>query len=78
LSGGTGLVHFASSQERIEQALGAPSLPPQHVSVNVIALHVPVGIDINVGKGWAFRYTFSETLSNNPISDRLSLPDSIV
>src|SRR5215467_14070834 len=26
------------------------------------------------GKGWAFRYTFSETLSKNPISDRLSPP----
>jgi len=74
LSVGTGLVHFASSQERIAQVLGAPALPPQHFSANTIALHVPVGIDVNVGKGWAFRYTFSETLSNNPISDRLSPP----
>jgi hypothetical protein len=74
LSIGTGLVHFASSQERIAQLLGAPALPPQHFSANMIALHVPVGIDVNVGKGWAFRYTFSETLSKNPISDRLSPP----
>src|SRR5262249_54795574 len=53
LSVGTGLVHFVSSQERIEQVLGAPALPPQHFSANMIALHVPVGIDVRLGKGWA-------------------------
>jgi hypothetical protein len=74
LSVGTGLVHFASSQEQITQLVGSPALPPQHFSANMIALHVPVGIDVRVGKGWAFRYTFSETLSKNPISDRLSPP----
>jgi len=74
LSVGTGLVHFASSQERLDQVLGSPDLPPQRFSSNMIALHVPVGIDVNLGKGWAFRYTFSETLSKNPISDRLSPP----
>ena len=74
LSVGTGLVHFVSSHERIEQALGTPVLPAQRFSANMIALHVPVGIDARLGKGWAFRYTFSETLSQNPISDRLSPP----
>jgi outer membrane protein with beta-barrel domain len=74
LSVGTGLVHLASSQERIKQVLGAPVLPPQHFSANMIALHVPVGIDVRLVKGWAFRYTFSETLSRNPISDCLSPP----
>ena len=74
LSVGTGLVHFASSQDRISQFLGAPALPAQHFSTNMICLHVPVGIDVRVGKGWAFRYTFSETLSKSPISDRLSPP----
>ena len=74
LSVGTGFVHLASSQERIEQVLGTPDLPPQRFSSNMIALHVPVGIDVNLGKGWVFRYTFSETLSKNPVSDRLSPP----
>src|SRR6266852_1732971 len=74
LSVGTGLVHFASSQEQIEQILGTLVLPPQRFSSNMIALHVPVGMDVNLGKGWAFRYTFSETLSKNPVSDRLSPP----
>jgi len=74
LSVGTGFVHFASSQDELEQVLGAPALPRQRFSSNTIALHVPVGMDVNLGKGWAFRYTFSETLSKNPVSDRLSPP----
>jgi len=72
LSVGTGFVHFASPQERLEQVLGKPNLPPRHFSVNMVALHVPVGMDVKLGKGWALRYTFSETLSKNPIDDRLS------
>jgi len=74
LSVGTGLVHFASSQERIEQVLGVPGVPPQRFGANMVGLHVPVGVDVRLGKGWAVRYTFSETLSTNPISDRLSPP----
>jgi hypothetical protein len=74
LSVGTGIVHFASTQDRLEQVIGAPSLPPQNFSSNMIALHVPVGMDVRLGKGWAFRYTFSEALSRNPLSDRLSPP----
>lgn len=74
LSVGTGMVHFASSQERIEQLIGTPDLPAPHFTANMIALHVPVGIDVRLGRSWAFRYTFSETLSKNPISDRLSPP----
>ena len=74
LSAGTGFMHFASRQESLQQALGAPTLPPRQFSANVIVLNVPVGIDVNLGKAWAFRYTFSETISRNPISDRLSPP----
>jgi hypothetical protein len=74
LSVGTGLVHFASSQERVEQVVGTPNLPPQRFSSNMIALNVPVGMDVNLGRGWVLRYTFSETISHNPVSDRLSPP----
>jgi hypothetical protein len=74
LSVGTGFVHFSSSQERLDRVLGTPVLPPRHFSSNLVALHVPVGIDVSLGKGWAFRYTFSETISENPINDRLSPP----
>ena len=74
LSVGTGFVHFASSRAHLEEVVGTPDLPPQRFSSNMSALHVPVGIDVNLGKGWLFRYTFSETLSKNPVSDRLSPP----
>lgn len=74
LSVGTGFAHFASSQAHLEEMFGAVPLPPQHFSVNVVVLHVPVGIDVKLGKGWALRYTFSESLSKNPIDDRLSPP----
>src|SRR5215831_11151378 len=50
LSVGTGLVHFASSQQRLGQVLGNPNLPLQRFSSNMIALHVPVGMDVNLGK----------------------------
>jgi hypothetical protein len=74
LSIGTGFVHVASAEDRLEEVVGAPVLPPQRFSSNVIVLNVPVGMDVNLGKGWALRYTFSETISRNPISDRLSPP----
>jgi hypothetical protein len=74
LSVGTGFVHFASTQESLQQVLGTPVLPPQTFSANAIVLNVPVGMDVSLGRGWAFRYTFSETISKNPMSGRLSPP----
>ena len=72
LSVGTGVVHLSSSEQRVSQTLGTPILPPPNFSSNAIALRVPVGMDVNVGNGWAIRYTFSETMSKNSISERLS------
>ena len=74
LSVGTGIVHLSSSEDHVDQLFGTPVLPPQKFNSNVVALHVPVGIDVKLGKGWALRYTFSETISKNPIDDRLSPP----
>lgn len=74
LSIGTGVVHLSSSQQQIAQLIGTPALPPSHFSSNMVALHVPVGIDVKLVKGWAFRYSFSETLTSNPVSTRLSPP----
>ncbi len=74
LSVGTGIVHFSSFQQRVDLVAGSPPLPPQRFSSNLIALHVPVGMDVNLRAGWMFRYSFSETLTQNPISDQLSPP----
>jgi hypothetical protein len=76
LSVGTGFVHLSSSQQSVETLLGSPVLPPQSFSSNQIVLHVPVGLDVKLAKGWVFRYTFSETISSNPISKQLSPPAS--
>lgn len=72
LSVGTGVVHFSSTQQHLNQSFGGPALPASSFSSNVIGLNVPVGIDVALGRGWAFRYTFSETISKNPIDDHLS------
>lgn len=72
LSVGTGLVHFSSAQQRLDLSVGGPVLPTRNFSSNFIALNVPVGIDVALGHRWAFRYTFSETISRNPIDDQLS------
>src|SRR6266571_3521028 len=74
LSVGTGVVHFSSFQQRVDLVAGSPSLLPQRFSSNLVALHVPVGMDVKLGGGWMFRYSFSETLTKNPISDHLSPP----
>jgi hypothetical protein len=72
LSVGTGFMHFTSSRQRVQQVMGTPTLPPRQFSSNHVVLNVPVGMDVNLGKGWAFRYTFSETISKNPIDAQLS------
>ena len=76
LSVGTGVVHLSSSQQSVDTVVGAPVLPPQHFGSTMALLHVPVGLDVKLAKGWALRYTFSETLSSNPISKQLSPPAS--
>ncbi len=74
LSGGTGLVHLGSSAATLSDVTGSPQLPPQKFSSTDIGLRVAVGMDVRIGKGWAFRYSFSETISHNPISYELSPP----
>ena len=74
LSVGTGFMHFYSSEQSINTIIGNPTLPPQHFSSNHAVLHVPVGLDIRLKDGWNFRYSFSETLSGNPVGPQLSPP----
>ena len=74
LSVGTGWVHLSSTEQKIILTQGSPALPPNEFSSNLIALRVPVGIDVRLHDGWRLRYTFAETLSKNPISDELSPP----
>ena len=74
LSAGTGLVHLQSTQQQVEFQSGAAVLPPRDFSANIAALRVAVGIDVRLRHGFSIRYSFSETISANPISQQLSPP----
>ena len=73
LSAGGGPVFFRSGSDTIRETRGMPELAPGDINSTKAALRVAVGIDIVVGRGWALRYSFSETILNgNPISERLT------
>lgn len=74
LSVGSGMVHFTSKEDRLVAIRGAPKLPPENFTSTQPALRVAVGTDLAWSRGWAFRYSFSETLRGNPISAQLSPP----
>jgi Outer membrane protein beta-barrel domain len=74
LSGGTGLVSLSSSEKALGMLTGSPSIPEQHFSDTEIGLRVAVGMDVRLRRAWWFRYSFSETISSNPISNELSPP----
>jgi hypothetical protein len=74
LACGIGFDHFSSSSAMIGILTGSPALPPARFASTNLVLRVPVGLDVALGRGWAFRYSFSESLSSNPISDQLTPP----
>jgi len=65
LSTGVGVVDYRS------RALSGAA---QKFSSQRPGLRVAVGIDLQLHRSWGLRYTFSETLRQNPISERLSPP----
>ena len=73
LSAGLGLVRLqttAGGEGRTNKA--AP--PPARVETTHALLRVAVGIDVALRHGWSARYSFSESVSGNPISAQLSPP----
>jgi hypothetical protein len=72
LSTGVGIIHLQSSQQKLASVSGSPALPPHDFSSNTPGLRVAVGIDVRIRRGFSLRYSFSETISSNPISDQLS------
>lgn len=73
LSTGAGLVRFSSESTGNGVAGGLPS-PDREIASTRVALRVAVGIDLAMGDRWSVRYSFSETISGNPISARLTPP----
>jgi hypothetical protein len=73
LSTGAGLVRFTSESMGTGVAGGLPS-PEGEIASTLVALRVAVGIDLAMGDRWSVRYSFSETISGNPVSARLTPP----
>src|SRR5262245_14447045 len=73
LSTGAGLVRFRSESTENGVAGGLPS-PDREIASTRFAFRVAVGIDLATGDRWSVRYSFSETISGNPISERLTPP----
>jgi opacity protein-like surface antigen len=73
LSTGAGLVRFRSESTGKGVAGGLPP-PDGEIASTRLALRVAVGIDLAMGDRWSVRYSFSETISGNPISARLTPP----
>ena len=74
LSTGGGLIRVRSAQQNLDAVSGSAVLPPPKFSGSTAGLRVAVGIDVKLRRGFSIRYSFSETLSANPLSDRLSPP----
>ena len=73
LSAGVGLIHLTSGDSRISSTEG--TLPaPGALSSTDVALRVNVGIDVTIHDGWAFRFSFRETIRHNPVSAAMTPP----
>ncbi len=74
LSVGGGIIHITSAASSVRETLGALRPAPGGFHSTKPALRVAVGIDILIKQGWAFRFTFSETIRGNAISAQLTPP----
>jgi hypothetical protein len=72
LSAGFGLVRFRSAEPMLVAARDQPARPATSIVSTTPALRVAVGLDILVARGWSLRYSFSETLRHNAVSQALS------
>ena len=72
---GTGLSVLRYSSEVAAGSLARGLIPPAgEMASTHIGLRSHVGIDVKLSRHLAFRYSFSETLSGNPIGPSLTPP----
>lgn len=72
LSAGSGFVRLRSTAAGPARGELTP-VPPQVDAVK-LPLRVAVGIDVMLRSGWGIRYSFSETITTNPLSATLNPP----
>jgi outer membrane protein W len=71
---GTGLSIIRFSSDAVATATGEGITPPGTIASTQIGLRSHVGIDLRLNPRVAFRYSFSETISGNPVSPHLMPP----
>jgi hypothetical protein len=73
LSVGVGVVRLETKADGTARSRNAV-LPAETSRATRATLRVAVGLDLRLGRGWSARYSFSESVSGNPISAQLSPP----
>jgi hypothetical protein len=68
---GSGIVRIKTEQRVLLNARNTTVRLPAEFANNEIPLRVAVGIDIAIRSQFAIRYSFSETITRNPVSSRL-------
>jgi len=68
------LVYFRPRTSSLRPYLSVGPAWVHVLSQNRSGLRVAVGMDVKIHSGWGFRYTFSETMSANPLSAALHPP----
>lgn len=74
LGTGGGITHLTSTRTRLIASGGAPVLPPGTFSYTGPVFRSHVGIDLRLARKLDFRYSFSETIGHNEVSNHLSPP----
>ena len=74
LTAGGGLTRLGSDPAGAALVRGAAPPAPGSFADTKPALRVAVGIDLRISRGLAFRYSFSETIQPNAISEQLTPP----
>lgn len=71
---GTGVSVFRFTSDTIRRTVAGHSaaLPAERIASSRVGLRSAVGIDVAVSRRMAFRYSFSETISRNPIGPHLT------
>jgi len=76
LSVGVGAIHFNSGANTIRSLIEEGIAAPGAISSTGLAVRSAVGIDVFIKGGWAFRFSFDETIRGNPISALLTPPEN--
>ena len=71
LTGGLGLTHSVNRAAGPALIIGGAEPPPESFTKTGPCFRSAVGVDIFIHGGLAFRYSFSETIQGNPVSERL-------